>query len=1396
MKRKLLILLTFVALLVGSQHVMSDEFDEFLSGIIVNPENQFKEKSTQSNLSMIGEVGERYDPFAGNVGFYQLDIDLPGNFDLPVKVARTKSTVGVGFEYGRLLMDWDLDIPFISLVMPYGSNYLPWSDSFCSTKQTGLLNSTVAATFSFQLHIDGEVKNLFRLDRTKPGGANYPSNVSWITKDHWIIRCNVGGAIFEAKSPKGDTYKFTRRDSSGSAWHRIAATEVMDMHGNWVKYSYDALNKLNKIYASDGRSIALEYDMVTPLRGGKAFPRLKKVKAHGNEWHYQYKITSPGTVDGYSYLSAVIRPDGKSFKFGQDDNVYDNRSWYYSWGLGLRDSWIETPEGNRYEYWLDLQPLCRANFYPDYVAGLSSAGNDCQNIASFYLNTASWVPILKTKIVKLAEGKLYEWRYNLEHGRTATPKKNVPVPATRIRKVITPTSTVLYEYLQNYTKTNARPISVSTYNADQSELLKKEEYFWEYRDVPGTRCDWVDCEASFYNWRSTRSISRLVSKTITLGADKYTQNYKSYNAYDALTKVQSINNFSNNERWDAYSYLSDTAFWSLNRQAQHQVSTTDSNWTTISEVIYNSANASVQSRLEPAQIYQFGQLQKTIETRHVDGLPYRILLGDEGRWVEYLNYKRGTPGTVSYPDRYDLTYKISEERRIDDFGNITYFEDTNGNCTSYQYDNMQRLTLIDPCENQWSNTLFSYASVTASDIASTNVNMAVGQLKIVQTKGRYEKTSYIGGMGKAVLTRERDLDSVNDTTRYTTSEYDDAGRLLFMSYPSNVTNEVVGIRQKYNAIGRVTETKETSTGRTSFNEYLAGNKLSYTNFKGHKTLTHFLSYGEPEMSQPVKMVSAISAVTQMQYNIFKNIVDIEKEGFHTRYVYDEQQRLCKMYRPESDWTYFAYNTLGDVSWKSQGVKSTNSDCDRSTVPDNLKLEYTYDYQGKLIQESALDGTVYKKYTRDAVGNIKALENGVSTWRYKHNSLNLIEKESLDVGDKEFVINPGYDNMGNINRLLYPSGRYVEMDVNALGDIESINGYVNHVSYEPGGKISGMHLANGLLETHTFYPNKILQDIILARADTDALSLHYRYDANLNVESIEDNADPAGPNNSIQLFYDGVDRLSQAFGPWGIANSSYDKMDNIVNNFVLLHHNIQFSYDVNNRLASTSGSLNYLFDYDNRGNVINNGFRTFEYDLNNQLTTSGNYQFLYDGYQRRILKANENKDESFVYSASGKLLHKLTAADDFTDYIYINDRLIAKDNGVPDAYNESDINDPDENVKIAVPYTPEPEPYISPPSVNLSCVGECKKMYLAYGRLTITVSSRASCNTRCHYKWFYEGSAFFKTDSNASKVNFSRVCRDGIYTESRGDVWAEVTDTTTGLKTVSNKLALEALCYAF
>ena len=102
-----------------------------------------------------------------------------------------------------------------------------------------------------------------------------------------------------------------------------------------------------------------------------------------------------------------------------------------------------------------------------------------------------------------------------------------------------------------------------------------------------------------------------------------------------------------------------------------------------------------------------------------------------------------------------------------------------------------------------------------------------------------------------------------------------------------------------------------------------------------------------------------------------------------------------------------------------------------------------------------------------------------------------------------------------------------------------------------------------------------------------------------------------------MTYDGLDRIDTISDSYlGAGDVNYDTMGNITY-YKLGIRTLNYNYNSSKRLSSVSGSKSYTFNYDDVGNVTDNGSRSFTYNRAGQMVQSGGNSYVYDGNGKRV-----------------------------------------------------------------------------------------------------------------------------------------------------------------------------------
>ena len=264
--------------------------------------------------------------------FSHTDIELLGNSKLRVALSRQRASGstykdGVDAEFG----DWTLSVPRITVT---SLDARPWTGQRCTKRSNEILTrynnrSSYLLPRDYSngvtMQIPGQSSQQLLEDT---GAAIWPPLAIKVTKQNWYFTCinaSDGGQGFMGHAPSGETYRFDRAyvldaPRMGSIGanpterndYILAATQVKDVNGNYVNYTYDVSNRLKSIIAKDGRNITLNYSGSSKL--------VSSATAAGKRWTYSYSTNQyrrdewmPGFQQSLrgKVLSKVTQPDGR-----------------------------------------------------------------------------------------------------------------------------------------------------------------------------------------------------------------------------------------------------------------------------------------------------------------------------------------------------------------------------------------------------------------------------------------------------------------------------------------------------------------------------------------------------------------------------------------------------------------------------------------------------------------------------------------------------------------------------------------------------------------------------------------------------------------------------------------------------------------------------------------------------------------------------------------------------------------------------------------------------------------------------------------------------------------------------------------------------------------------------
>ena len=1290
-------------------------------------------------LSALDEnlMGENYDVDTGSVSFNHTDVALPGNNSLPVTFSR-RADGNYHLVYGEdhiseIGKAWKVDIPYVVTRVEQGNSLscvdtLDVSDRFVNSFFTESLD------IGTKLYTPGSGERDLGEEAVQTPAGFYGAR-KMATRDYWIATCgdatNLTGVTgYTVKAPNGNSYKFNHVKIRPSTFivqfppqtsippqvvvdnTYFMPTEITDVDGNWVKYSYNS-HGVTRIWSNDGRDITINY----------TGHLVSSVVANGRQWTYAYNGDD---------LSRVTLPDGRYWSFGANEvglgytGVRDGdcvtKRIYPS---ADRDHVMRHPSGTvaTFVTAMTFNHVTRVPAKP-YTAWTSTGGG----LGSFETScsTAKVRPnmfmtrALQSKTLTLTDGEEYIWSYDYHlpagaWGQACASRQsgycvrytkyfwslqNSPTASDDVKK------RTITDPLGHRTKfhINVNWVKEAQGILKVGALVKKERFEDSTSSIPLETTTFVDFEhvqiqagaATFGNKIINSDSYFLPSvKTVERDGDTFTTEYQ-YNmdstaadfAFTKPIEVKSYSNVSTTPRISETDFQNDRPNWILwqtDKVYQDSLELADYDYGTSGNAI--GKLTSIKKLGLPYATFQY----------HSDSNYKGALFSVKDaldREIQLSDWKRGTPQLITLADN------STRSKTVDDNGWTTSATDGRGFITSFQHDDMGRVARIIPSKTQknWDDTVITYDFTGG------------GAVQTVAKGGSMATTTY-DSMYRKIL--EKTEDTTTGWYSYANTSYDAFGRAIFSSQPSDIEAEAAGTISTYDALGRLlTQDDNTTVDVIDLtNEYLSGHAARVTDAEGEQTTTYKNGFDEV-----IKIEQPDDTTTTITRNEWGQITEVSQGGNHNgfnvdevqKYEYDAQQRLCRHHTPSGGSDLFEYTPAGELFRSSRGHDYA-SGC---AAPSGDSLtEYSYDDMGRLEFTKYFDElTPFTRREYDDNGNLTLLyryphnldedplwENDwrSTSWRYEYNELDMLENETLKIVRRTFDLDYDYNTDGSLKE----STRSYRHDSWPAGDIYSYDfeygrdglGRATGVSmdgttitsgaqYYPSGAMELMAYGNGL-EFRQDLDNRLMPERleVLGGAGSSighALDLNYTYTPRGMVAAMNDNVDIT---NSRLYGYDAQGRLETASGPWGSGSFTYDSVGNIRaktlgTRFITLDYSEHRNRVTKSTDSGETGVRNIT--YDNRGNVEYLGEQRFLYTATDRprvrrSTGAGNGfgKYRYDGHGRRV-SAWEREDGEWVYrynayDASGALVfiveeeNQFPYNDTITHYVKQDGKTVAR-----------------------------------------------------------------------------------------------------------------------------------------
>ncbi|MGH2706334.1 MAG: RHS repeat-associated core domain-containing protein [Actinomycetota bacterium] len=532
----------------------------------------------------------------------------------------------------------------------------------------------------------------------------------------------------------------------------------------------------------------------------------------------------------------------------------------------------------------------------------------------------------------------------------------------------------------------------------------------------------------------------------------------------------------------------------LGRVTRHEYDAAGNRWKTtdaagnVTTFTYNAANELIEETLPGGakQTYAYDSRGLLERVTTPLGFSTTYTYDDAGRMATMVDPRGNVAGADPAAFRWTYGY--------DPNGNRASVRDPLGKTTSYEYDVLDRLTVVtDP---------LGHATRYESD-ANNN-----------QTK----LTDANGGITSSVYDPLDRLTSVTDPRgKVTTFGYPNANRTRTTTPLGNATTFV------YDADNRMTSTVEPRgnvTGanpddyRTSFEYDPAGNRVAEIDALGNRTADTFdavsnrtsrldananrTGYGFDELNRLRSVTAPDGALTSYTYDAPGNLVTrTDPKGHVTTYGYDADRRLTSLTSPIGQRWSYEYDPAGNRTKVVDAAgKATPAAGDGTTA-------YTLDALDRLRGINYSDATPEVSFDYDDASRRTSMTDGAGSETYGYDPLDRLT--SVTRASSSFSY--GYDPSGHVTRRTYPDGTSVDFTHDDDGRMDSVvtGGATTAYGYDPDANLTQITLpaANGYAETRSYDRSGRLTGIRTAKGASVLSDRTYALDRAGNPLSVKD-----------------------------------------------------------------------------------------------------------------------------------------------------------------------------------------------------------------------------------------------------------------------------------------------------
>ncbi len=548
-------------------------------------------------------------------------------------------------------------------------------------------------------------------------------------------------------------------------------------------------------------------------------------------------------------------------------------------------------------------------------------------------------------------------------------------------------------------------------------------------------------------------------------------------------------------------------------------------------------------------------------------------------------------------------------------GNKVSDTDARGNTTTYTYDALNRLTQIKYPDSTTTKKNYDFRGnvIDEWDQAANQTHhvydLAGRQVSVTQAYGTSSATTTT----YAYDNDGRKLSETDNLGHATTYAYDAAGNLTGVSGVNGT------FRYGYdNARNRVSTTD--GNNHTTSYSYDARKRLTTTTYPDQSSVAN--AYDGP--GNLIKVTDQNNHVVEYAYDATNQLLQVIQRSSPnsantTLMDYDPDGNLASLEDANSHTTSSSFDLLGELRSKTlpdaSSVETREYDAAGNlktlTHFNGVTTTYSYDNLNRLLSR-ATTGEPTVSFTYTATGRRQTMTDASGTTTYTYDNMDRLLTKATPEGTLLYA----YDGAGHLasTSSSNPNGvnvSYTYDTLNRLNTVVDSRLGTTTYNYDDANNVANVTYPNGVQTAYTY------DDLNRVKAAaTQTVGFSYIRDAAGKITNALEL-----DSRSITWNYDGANRLQNE----SIANDPNGK-----------NGQVDYSLDpVGNRSSATSsisgltpigGSFNQDDEltsaetYDQDGNVISTGGKSFAYNSQNQLVSMGNTVGLaYDGDGNRVAK---------------------------------------------------------------------------------------------------------------------------------------------------------------------------------